>query len=142
MKKYRVTHMVRPEHLNHHENLYAGRAAEWMMEASFVAINLEYGIPDGILYKNTHSFEFNKSIYPGDIISYETMIVRLGRSSVTIHVSIVNDMTGETHAEGYTTFVTIDPATRRPTPSGLVLDETGDPDELAWREKANGFFAK
>ena len=140
MRKYTVTHMVRMEHLNHHESLYAGQAAEWLMEASFVAINLEYGNPKGILYKNTHSFEFSKPVFAGDIITYEAVIVRLGKTSVTIHVRVFNEITGEDHAEGFTTFVTINPNSMRPVAHGMKLDETDDMGELDARKLAEEFF--
>ena len=54
------------EHLNHHGNLYAGQGIEWMIETSFIVVCTEYGDPQGLLYKNTHKFDFYKSIDPGD----------------------------------------------------------------------------
>ncbi len=140
MKRYKSIHMVRMEDLNHHENLYAGRGIEWMMESSFICACLEHGESHGLLYKNTHQFNFSKSVEPGNIISYESMIVRTGKTSLTMHVLLKNEQTGETHAEGYTTFVTIKPGTKTPLAHGIVLDETNDADELKWRETAAGFF--
>ena len=58
MKRYRSSHMIRMEHLNHHGNLYAGQATEWMIETSFIVVCTEYGDPQGLLYKNTHKFDF------------------------------------------------------------------------------------
>ena len=70
--------LIRMEHLNHHGNLYAGQAIEWMVETSFIVVNCEYGDPQGLLYKNTHKFDFYKSVNPGDIVYYEGLIVRTG----------------------------------------------------------------
>lgn len=140
MKKYKSIHMVRMEDLNHHENLYAGRGIEWMIESSFIAACLEHGEKQGILYKNTHQFNFVRSVEPGDIISYESIVVRTGRTSLTMYVCMKNEYTGELHAEGYTTFVTVRPGTKTPLEHGIQLDETDEPCELEWRKRAASFF--
>ncbi|MCI8648118.1 MAG: acyl-CoA thioesterase [Firmicutes bacterium] len=142
MKRYKSIHMVRMEDLNHHQNLYAGRGTEWMIEASFIAACLEHGDKHGLLYKNTHKFNFMKSVEPGDIISYESTIVRTGKTSLTIHVYLRNEQTGEVHAEGYTTFVTVKSGTKEPVAHGICLDETHDLAELKWRQEAEGFLTK
>lgn len=134
--------MVRMEHLNHHGNLYAGQAIEWMVETSFIVVNCEYGDPQGLLYKNTHKFDFYHSIDPGNIVYYEGVIVRTGRTSLTIRVGLYDEKTGILNAEGFTTFVSVDPKTNRPVGHGLVLDEPADEEESKWREEAEGFFKK
>lgn len=141
MKRYKSLHMVRPEHLNHHFNLYAGQGIEWMTESAFIAACLEYGNKDGLLYKNTHRFDFIKSVEPGDVISYESMVVRAGKTSLTIHIALKNEHTGQLHAEGYVTFVTVDPDTKESVAHGIVLDDTDDREELKWREEADSFFS-
>ncbi len=134
--------MIRMEHLNHHGNLYAGQAIEWMVETSFIVVNCEYGDPQGLLYKNTHKFDFYKSVNPGDIVYYEGLIVRTGRTSLTIRVGLYNEKTGELQAEGFTTFVSVDPETGTPIPHGITLDEPSDEKEVKWREEADNFFRK
>ena len=111
-----------------------------MIEASFIAACLEHGDKHGLLYKNTHKFNFMKSVEPGDIISYESTVVRTGRTSLTMHVHLKNEQTGEVHAEGYTTFVTVKSGTKEPVAHGIALNETDDPEELSWRAEARGFF--
>ena len=140
MKTHKASHMVKMEDLNHHQNLYAGRAIEWMMEASFVAAALEHGDRHGLLYKNTHKFSFNKSVEAGEIISYCSTVVRAGRTSLTMRVGVVAEDSGELRAEGYTTFVTVEPHASIPAAHGIVLDETEDPAELSWRQEANTYF--
>ena len=142
MKRYKSSHMVRMEHLNHHGNLYAGQAIEWMVETSFIVVNCEYGDPQGLLYKNTHKFDFYHSIDPGNIVYYEGVIVRTGMTSLTIRVGLYDEKTGILNAEGFTTFVSVDPKTNRPVGHGLVLDEPADEEESKWREEAEGFFKK
>ncbi len=140
MKNYTAAHMVKMEDLNHHTNLYAGRAIEWMIEASFIAVSLEYGDGHGLLYKNTHQFSFDKSVEPGEIISFRSTVVRTGSKSMTIRVGLISEKTGELKAEGYTTFVSVKPGSNESVEHGLVLDETEDQEELSWRAKADSFF--
>ena len=139
MKRYRSSHMVRMEHLNHHGNLYAGQGIEWMIETSFIVVCTEYGDPQGLLYKNTHKFDFYKSVEPGDIITYEGLIVRTGRTSITLRVGLYNEKTGVLHAEGFTTFVAVS-EDGKAVPHGIVLDEPVDEDEVKWRAEADTFF--
>lgn len=140
MKSYRATHMVRLEDLNHHRNLYAGRAIEWMVESSFIAATLTYGNGEGLLYKNTHQFDFRKSVQPGEIICFVSTVVRAGGKSLTMHVDLIEEATGQCKAEGYTTFVTVDPENNMPIEHGMTLDDTDDEDEMKWRKTAEGFF--
>lgn len=141
MKRYRSSHMVRMENLNHHGNLYAGQGIEWMVETSFIVVCTEYGDPQGLLYKNTHKFDFYKTVNPGDIITYEGVIVRAGRTSLTLRVGLYNEKTGDLHAEGFTTFVSVD-ENNHAVPHGMVLDEPADEEERRWREEAESFFRK
>ena len=141
MKRYRSSHMVRMEHLNHHGNLYAGQGIEWMIETSFIVVCTEYGDPQGLLYKNTHKFDFYKTVNPGDIITYEGLIVRAGRTSLTLRVGLYNEKTGALHAEGFTTFVSVD-ENNKSVPHRIVLDEPADEEEAKWRAEAESFFRK
>lgn len=36
MKVFKISHLVKSEDLNHHGTLFAGRTAEWLVEAGFV----------------------------------------------------------------------------------------------------------
>lgn len=142
MRRYRSYHMIKSENLNHHGNLYAGQGIEWMVETSFIAIGCEYDDPQGILYKNTQKFDFYHSVYPGDIVYYEGTIVRAGRASVTMRVGLYDAKTGTLNAEGFTTFVIVNPETNKPVPHGIVLDEPADEEEKKWREEADAFSVR
>jgi len=139
MKTYKASHMIKSEDLNHHKNLYAGRAIEWMMEASFIAAACEYKDKHGLLYKNTHQFDFFVPVDPGEIISYQSTVVRAGKTSFTIHIDLYSEDAGIVKAEGYTTFVTID-ANSKPVGHQITLDQTENQKELGWRTAAEGFF--
>ena len=140
MKTYKASRMIKSEDLNHHQNLYAGRAIEWMMESSFIAAVGEHKNKHGLLYKNTHQFNFFSPVDPGEIISYESTVVRTGKTSFTIHIDVISEETGRKKAEGYTTFVTIDEQSR-PEAHGIRLDETDREEERQWRREAEAFFS-
>ena len=91
--------MIRMEHLNHHANLYAGRGIEWMVESAFMAACLTHGDKNGLLYKNMHRFDFSRSVEPGDIVRYESTVVRAGRTRLPVHVDLKNEQTGDLYAE-------------------------------------------
>ncbi len=71
--------------------------------------------------------EFKKPVLVGDVVRFETSIVRLGRTSITIHINVIAERGAEkihvTEAEGV--FVGVDLATsdRRPV---QLLPESGD----------------
>lgn len=140
MKTYKTTHLVKMEDVNHHNGLYAGRGIEWFVEAGFVGAAMEYGDTHGIFYRNTHQFSFSKSVDPGEIISYESTLVRTGKTSLTFRVALRSEVTDEVKAEGYITFVTVKSNTHDKVEHGIVLDETEDVKELSWRRKADSFF--
>lgn len=43
MKVFKISHLVKSEDLNHHGTLFAGRTAEWLVEAGFVTAAAEHG---------------------------------------------------------------------------------------------------
>jgi acyl-CoA thioesterase YciA len=64
--------------------------------------------------------EFKKPVLVGDVVRFETSIVRIGRTSITVHIDVVAERGAETihvtEAEG--TFVGVDLSTpdRKPIP--------------------------
>ena len=58
MKVFKISHLVKSEDLNHHGTLFAGRTAEWLVEAGFVTAAAEHGRPQDVLCVNVHGFTF------------------------------------------------------------------------------------
>lgn len=58
MKRYRTSHLIKSEDLNHHGTLYAGRSTEWLVESAFIAAAATHGDPEEILCLNVHGFVF------------------------------------------------------------------------------------
>jgi acyl-CoA thioesterase YciA len=64
--------------------------------------------------------EFKQPVLVGDVVSFRTSLVRMGRASITIHVSVETERAGQTLrvTEAEAVYVGIDPHTpeRRPIP--------------------------
>ena len=67
-----------------------------------------------------NSVEFHRPVFVGDVVSFWTKVIRVGRTSITMHVVVEADRQGEgvqlTQAE--VTYVAVDAtaADRRPVP--------------------------
>ena len=71
--------------------------------------------------------EFKKPVMVGDVVRFETRVVKLGRTSVTVHVDVIAERGAETIpvTEAEAVFVGVDLSTpdRRPVP--LFPDPAG-----------------
>lgn len=63
MKVFKISHLVKSEDLNHHGTLFAGRTAEWLVEAGFVTAAAEHGRPQAVrMWKgSSHSYVSNRT---------------------------------------------------------------------------------
>jgi acyl-CoA hydrolase len=97
--------LVKNEDLNHHGTLYAGRSAEWFVEAGFIAAA---GVtrPENIVCLKVHGMTFTRPVQPGDVVNFESRIILAGRSSLHAHVRMLAK--GEFVMEGFITFVNVD----------------------------------
>ncbi len=136
MKEYKISHLVKSEDLNHHGTLFAGRTAEWLVEAGFIAAAATHGRPQDILCVNVHGFTFKRPVQKGDILTIHSRIVKAGTTSLMIHVKALCEIHGGQSVEGFVTFVCVDADTKKPKPHRIVLDETEDKAELELRQRA------
>jgi len=140
MKRFRTSHLIKSEDLNHHGTLFAGRSAEWLVESAFIAAAATHGYPEDVLCINIHGFVFNQPVEKGHLLMMTSMVVRTGRTSLTVHVKAENEITHDSPTDGFITFVTVDNQTHKPKPHNVMLDKTEDPEELAVRVKAMELF--
>ncbi len=136
MKNYEIAHLVKSEDLNHHGTLFAGRSAEWLVEAAFVAVAAQHGRPEDIVCVNIHGFTFKKPVDKGDIITFHSKVAKVGTTSVTVYVKAQSEISKATHVDGFLTFVCIDPRTKVKKAHGMKLDEAKDEEEILIRERA------
>ena len=136
MKYYQISHLVKSEDLNHHGTLFAGRSAEWLVEAAFVAAASQHGRPQDVLCVNIHGFTFTKPVQKGDIITFLSKVAKVGNTSITVYVKAVSEIHKTTHVDGFLTFVCVEPDTKRKRPHCIAMDGPQDEEEILIRERA------
>jgi len=136
MKEYNVSHLVKSEDLNHHGTLYAGRSAEWLVEAAFVAAAAEHGRPQDILCINIHGFVFKKPVAKGTILTLKARVAKVGKTSITVYVKAISEIEKTQHVDGFITFVCVEPDTKKRRLHDVDFDVTTDEEELTIRERA------
>ncbi len=135
MENIRVSRLVKPQELNHHGTLFAGRMSEWFVETCFICAAKATGKPENIVCLNIHGLTFKSPAQNGDIIDIEARVVKAGRTSFTVYGKITRNKNEKQTCEGFITFAFID-ENNKPIPHNLVLDETSDENELLLRERA------
>lgn len=117
-------HLVKSEDLNHHGTLYAGRNAEWFVEAGFIAA-ASLIRPENIVCLKIHGMTFTRPVYPGEIAQFESKIIYAGTSSLVAHVRM--KVKGQNVVSGFITFVHVD-ADGRPVPHQIKIALTRSED--------------
>ncbi len=104
-RTFTMCRLVKSEDLNHHGTLYAGRSAEWFVEAGFIAAA---GLvrPENIVCLKIHGVTFVRPVQRGDIVDFESRIILTGRSS--LHAYVRMRAKGEFVMDGFITFVNVD----------------------------------
>lgn len=126
--------LVKQGDLNHHGTLFAGRCAEWFVEAGFISVAKKLE-PHSIVCLNIHGMEFLHPIHAGDVLSFGSRIVKAGRSTVVVYIRAFLDRTPEkTFCDGFMTFCHVDENTI-PRPHGLVIEPETDEEKKLY-EKA------
>ena len=85
MKSRKVTtqHLVKGEDLNHHGTLFAGRAAEWFVEAGFLAA-AAFVPAENIVLVKINSMTFSRPVKRGAILRLDSEVVRAGRTCTVL----------------------------------------------------------
>ena len=133
--KPRVFHydrLVKSEDLNHHGTLFAGRSAEWFVEAGFIAAASVLP-PKNIVCVKIHGLTFTKPIHAGEIVRFESKIVQTGTSSLTVYVQILVADLVTPVLRGFITFVHVDDEGKA-APHGLTLTLETEEDRMLHRE--------
>ena len=124
-------HLVKSEDLNHHGTLYAGRTAEWFVEAGFIAA-ARIKEPRNIVCLKIHGMTFTRPVKGGEIVTFNSKIIYAGRTSMVAHVNVsTND--GPV-VDGFITFIHVDDDSK-PVPHGITIEPVTDEDRTL-QEKA------
>ncbi|MDY6874337.1 MAG: hotdog domain-containing protein [Chloroflexota bacterium] len=127
--------LIKSEDLNHHGTLFAGRCAEWFVEAGFIAVASVLPAANIVCLK-VHGMTFSRPMRPGEIARFSSRVVLVGRTSLTVYVSLATRATTLPAVSGFITFVHVDKQGQS-KPHGLSLDLETD-EEIALHQQALG----
>ncbi len=104
-----ISHLVKTEDLNHHSTLFAGKAAEWFVEATYIEANLAYKKPENLVCLKIHGLKFTNPVKNGSIINIKTSLAYTGKTSIMVYGKIYNALRPEeVMVEGFVTFISVD----------------------------------
>ncbi|MGI6092684.1 MAG: acyl-CoA thioesterase [Veillonellaceae bacterium] len=136
VKSFIIHHLVKGADLNHHGTLYAGRGAEWLVEAGFVAASSLTSTESTVCLK-IHGMTFTRPVKKGSLLKYESRVVYAGRTSLISYVKVTMAQTDEFVVDGFLTFIHVDESGKA-TPHGLIVDPVSA-EEIELYEKAKSF---
>lgn len=115
--------LIKSEDLNHHGTLFAGRTAEWFVEAGFVAAaNLLN--PKNVVCLQIHGMYFSAPAHPGEVLKFTSKIVLTGSSSLMAYVTVSKMNDDRSLVNGFVTYIHVDENTR-PVPHNIeIVPET------------------
>jgi len=125
--------------LNHHGTLFAGRGAEWLVEAGFVAA-ANMTNPENTVCLNIHGMVFTRPVPKGSIIRYESKVVYSGRTSLVVYIKVNMSKDECFVLDGFMTFIHVN-AEGHSTPHGLVVEPV-DAEDVILNEKAKALLRK
>lgn len=126
IETFRYDRLVKSEDLNHHRTLFAGRCAEWFVEAGFIAAASVLPASN-IVCLQIHGLSFTQPIHSGDIACFTSKIIHVGRTSLKVYVDLVRQGSENTIVNGFITFVHVGEH-GKPEPHGLTLEITAPED--------------
>lgn len=140
LESLKTCRLVKSEDLNHHGTLFAGRCAEWFVESGFITVASKLD-PRMVVCLKIHGMEFLHPVKLGSVLTFESRIVNVGRSTIVVYVKSFESKTPERiYSDGFITFCHVDEETRA-CPHGLSVDpET--PEELELNATAKELMAR
>jgi len=133
IETFQYDRLVKSEDLNHHRTLFAGRCAEWFVEAGFIAAASVLPA-NNIVCLKIHGLAFTHPLQSGDITCFTSKIIHTGRTSLKVYVTVARMHEQEVILNGFITFVYVDDQ-GYPQPHGLTLNITRLED-IALNQKA------
>jgi acyl-CoA thioesterase YciA len=114
--------VMMPRDTNPHGTIFGGVILSYIDMAGATAARREVALRGGpadtkIVTVALNRVEFKEPVFVGDVVRFETSVVRFGRTSVTMHVKVVAERAGQTFyvTDAEVVYVGVD-NTRRPVP--------------------------
>lgn len=111
-----------PRDTNPHGTIFGGVLLSHIDQAGAVAADHHIrsnGWPAPLLVTvSMESVEFHRPVFVGDVVSFRADIVRVGNTSITVHVDVSAERDGvtETLTEATVTYVAVTSDDRKPVP--------------------------
>ena len=87
MKATYSQRLIKLADLNHHQTFFAGRCSEWFLESSYFAVAQYVDTKDTVLLV-LHGIDFKFPIFAGDIVTFESKVISVGRSTLTVYTKM------------------------------------------------------
>jgi len=130
-----TTRLVKSEDLNHHGTLFAGRTAEWFVEAGFISV-AKLVNPQGIVCLKIHGMYFTRPARPGQILNFISKVVWKGRSSFVSHIQVTKDDMAEPFVSGFITFIYVN-ADTKPAAHLIEISPITEEDKALYEQAKN-----
>jgi acyl-CoA hydrolase len=130
-----TTRLVKSEDLNHHGTLFAGRTAEWFVEAGFISV-AKLVNPQGIVCLKIHGMYFTRPARPGQILNFISKVVWTGRSSFVSHIQVTKDDMAEPFVSGFITFIYVN-ADTKPAAHLIEISPITEEDKALYEQAKN-----
>ena len=85
----RFVEIVFPHHCNHLGTLFGGQALAWMDKAAFLVASRFAGCT--AVTARSDRIDFREAVKLGEIVELVACVVRVGRSSMSVHVSLLRE---------------------------------------------------
>jgi acyl-CoA thioesterase YciA len=125
--------IMMPKDTNRHGTIFGGVLLANIDLAGAIAATREVQLRSGnpkasFVTVALNRVEFKKPVFVGDVVRFETRLVKIGRTSVTIHVDVIAERGAETiHVtEAEAVFVGVDLSTPERKPVPLFPDNPGE----------------
>ena len=125
-KKISYVRLVKSEDLNHHGTLFAGRCAEWFVEAGFIAVASVLPAQNIVCLK-IHGLQFSYPLRLGQVAQFTSKVVYAGKTSIKVYVELTPIDEQSIAVSGFITFVYID-KDGKPKPHDLILELSNEND--------------
>ncbi|HKI34891.1 MAG TPA: hotdog domain-containing protein [Gemmataceae bacterium] len=118
--------VMMPRDVNPHGTIFGGVILSYIDQAGAIGARREVvlrgGQPPFVVTVAMNRVEFHKPVHVGDVVRFLTRAVRVGRTSITMHVSVEAERGTEVHqvTEAEVVYVGIDPTSPERRPVALL----------------------
>jgi acyl-CoA thioesterase YciA len=131
--------VMMPRDTNPHGTIFGGVILSYLDQAGAIGARREImrlgGPAPYLVSVAMNRVEFHKPVLVGDVVRFLTQVVRIGKTSITVHITVFVDRGSEALqvTEAEVVYVGVDPLDPNRRPKPLLPDGSG-PEQPATRE--------